>query len=109
MVRTWCRAVLLGLAASTMASVWHYLGKEGNPVLDAPGVTACDIKGGPVRKERAGQKTAIPVGSRRILLHFPGRPAEAVRRLLAEATLELRKPVVLCGGPFDRSGKGSQP
>ncbi len=79
----------------TMASVWHYLGKEGKLVLDAPGVTAYDIKGGPVRKEKAGQKTAIPVGSRRILLHFPGRPAEAVRRLLSEATLELRKPVVL--------------
>ena len=79
----------------TMASVWHYLGKEGKLVLDAPGVTAYDIKGGPVRKEKAGQKTAIPVGNRRVLLHFPGRPAEAVRRLLTEAALELRKPVVL--------------
>jgi len=69
------RSFLGPLEGGTIATLWHYLGKEGKLVLDTPGVSVYDV--------------------RRLLLHFPGLGPEAVGRLLATGVLEIRKPVVL--------------
>jgi hypothetical protein len=98
----------------TIATLWHYLGKEGRLVLDKPDVRAYDVRGNAVAVESAGRKTAVPVGNRRLLLHFAGTSPDAARELLTNATLELRKPIVLwiqaedyedCAGTMQ---KGSQ-
>ena len=81
----------------TIATLWHYLGKEGKLILDAADVQAYDVYGQPVAVDQVAPKerAAVPVDSRRLLLHFPGLAPEAVCKLLTNATLEMRKPVVL--------------
>jgi len=122
----------------TIATLWHYLGKEGRLLVDTAAVHAYDVQGEAVAIDQVDGKAAVPVDHRRLLLHFPGLSPDAVRELMANATLEMRKPVVmwiqaegcqervgtmakgsevevrepdalgdvvLCPGPFDRSGR----
>ena len=63
--------------------------------LAAPEAAAYDVKGEPVKTEVIEGKLAVPLDYRRITLRFPRRTAEVSRKLLAGATLSLRKPVVL--------------
>lgn len=81
--------------SGAIATLWHYVGKEGKVLLDAADVEVFDVKGEPVAVEKVGAKVAVPVDHRRLLLRFAGTSAEAARGLLAGATLEIRKPVVL--------------
>ncbi|HUT92335.1 MAG TPA: hypothetical protein VMY37_22765 [Thermoguttaceae bacterium] len=78
-----------------IATLWHYLGKEGKLLLDVADVDVYDVKGEPVAIEKVGGKVAVPVDHRRLLVRFAGTSPDAVRGLLAGATLEIRKPVVL--------------
>jgi len=79
----------------TVATVWHYLGKEGKLVLHASNVIAYNVRGKIVQTEELDGKTALPIDNRRMLLHFAGLSPGTVRELLAGASLELRKPVVI--------------
>lgn len=78
-----------------IATVWHYSGKEGVLRLDAPGAIAYDVKGERLKTQVIDGQLAVPLDPRRITLRFPGRTAEGSRKLLASATLSLRKPLVL--------------
>lgn len=78
-----------------IATVWHYVGKQGKLIVDTSNVAAYDVRGGIVETETLAAKTCVPLDHRRMLLHFPDTsPAEA-GKLLTEATLELRKPVAI--------------
>ena len=79
----------------TVATVWHYTGREGKLLIDVPGVDAYDVKGNPIPVAKLGGKTAVPIDHRRILLHFSKLAPKTVREALAGAKLELRKPVVI--------------
>jgi len=91
------RAMVGPLGDGAIATVWHYVGKEGTLVLDVPEVEAYDVRGGRVTVEKLDAKTAsaVPLGSGRLTLHFPRLGPDAVRERLGRAKLELRKPVVL--------------
>ncbi len=107
----------------TVATLWHYLGKDGRLIVGTKSVTAYDVRGEPVeltavneprvashdppddpKFEKVNQGSvrsfdfrkslAIPLGPGRVTLHFPGRGPDAVRKLLKSAELELRKPDV---------------
>jgi hypothetical protein len=71
------------------------LGKEGTLTLPTAEVVACDVRGQPIQTQSSTGHTIVPIGNRRTTLHFPSAKPEAVRKLLAHAVLELRKPVVL--------------
>lgn len=77
-----------------VAAIWHYLGRDGRLLIDATEVTAHDVRGEPVALRTSDGLTAIPLGPRRMTLRFTGLPVGAVRKLLADARLELRKPDV---------------
>ncbi|MFH1921535.1 MAG: hypothetical protein ABIP48_16850 [Planctomycetota bacterium] len=77
-----------------VATVWHYLGKEGKLILDTAGVQAYDVKGEEVQVRKEDGKAAVPLDNRRLLLRFAGLSPDAVRELLTNATLQMRKPVV---------------
>jgi hypothetical protein len=79
----------------TIATLWHYLGKEGRLSLDAAGVRAYDLQGTAVAVENADGKTAVPVDNRRLLVHFAGMSPDAVREILSNAAIQMRKPIVL--------------
>lgn len=79
----------------TIASLWHYTGKEGKLVLDAAPVSAYDVQGRPVEVARSNGHVAIPADQRRILLHFPETKIETVQGLLCDARLEVRRPVLI--------------
>jgi hypothetical protein len=89
------RSLLGPWDGGTVATLWHYWGKEGRLLLDAAGVRAYDVQGNAVAVDEAEGKTAVPVGSRRLLVHFAGTSPDAVRELLTNATVEMRTPVVL--------------
>jgi hypothetical protein len=77
--------------SDTIATVWHYLGKEGKLLVDPVGLAAFDVRGNPVPTENAAGRVAVPLDHRRITLRFEGLPPEAARKILASARLELRK------------------
>jgi hypothetical protein len=82
---------LVGLHGSdTIATLWHYVGKECRLILDTPKVAAYDVKGEPVRTEAAGGGTAVPLGFRRVTLQFAALAPDAARGLLSKAKLEMR-------------------
>jgi hypothetical protein len=90
-----------------VATVWHYLGRDGRLLFDTADVAAYDVRGEPVVLEASNGLTAVLLGPRRTTLHFAGLPADAVAKLLARARLELRKPDVfwIRAGDFsDRVG-----
>jgi len=89
------RSLVGAHAAGTIATVWHYLGKDGKLILNVPEAEVFDARGEFVTVQRVRGKAAAPVDHRRILLHFPSLPPGAVRQALKDATIELRKPVVL--------------
>ena len=88
------RCFVGGHGEDSVAILWHYLGKDGKLTLDAPKVDVYDVRGNLVETPSSGGKTEIPLDNRRLLLHFSSASPTAVRKLLAEATLEMRKPVV---------------
>ncbi|MHC4400753.1 MAG: hypothetical protein ACYTG0_13840 [Planctomycetota bacterium] len=79
----------------TVATLWHYVGKEGKLILDTTGVDVYDVKGEVVETEKRDGKTVVPVDHRRMLLCFADSSPDAVRERLAGARLELRKPEVI--------------
>jgi len=89
------RSFVGALGSGTIASLWHYVGKEGKLVLDAAPVSAYDLQGRPVEVVRSNGQVVIPVDQRRILLHFPATKIETAQRLLRDARLELRQLAVI--------------
>jgi len=79
----------------TVATVWHYLGKEGKLLLDTREVAAYDVRGNTIQTQRTGDQVAVPIGARRTTLRFPKVDVVEARWLLTEAKLQLREPVVL--------------
>jgi hypothetical protein len=75
-----------------IATVWHFVGKDGQLLVDAPQVQVLDVRGQPVETSRADGKVSVPVDHRRLLLYFPDQKPEVVKRLLSAARLALRKP-----------------
>ncbi len=78
-----------------IATLWHYLGKDGKLHVEADGLRAFDVDGAAVPVETRDGRSDVPVDHRRLLLHFAGKSTDAVSELLSTATLELRKPVVI--------------
>ena len=76
----------------TVATVWHYLGKDGHLTVRATKVAAYDVRGEPVELKTVDETTVIPLGSGRVTLHFVDVGPDAVRELLTTAALELRRP-----------------
>lgn len=89
------RSFVGGWSDGTVATLWHYLGKEGKLTLNGTDVDAYDVAGRSVELDRGDGKTTVPLNARRLLVHVPASSADAVRKLLADATVEMRKPVVL--------------
>jgi hypothetical protein len=79
------RALVGRHGSDTIAVVWHYLGKEGRLVLDAPEAAAYDVKGEPIGTERMDGRIAVPLDRRRITLRFSGLAPDAVRNVLSKA------------------------
>ncbi|MBC8870857.1 MAG: hypothetical protein H8E44_15645 [Planctomycetes bacterium] len=78
----------------TIATVWHYVGKQAELFVDTGDVKVYDVRGETVKTEERAAKTCVPLDQRRMLLHFPDTSPAEVRKLLTDATLEVRKPVV---------------
>lgn len=89
------RSFLGPFDGGTIATVWHFAGKDGRLHLEAVPVAAYDILGNPVEVTRSGGHVAVPVDQRRLLLYFPDTDAETAQRLLRDARLELRQPAVI--------------
>jgi hypothetical protein len=89
------RSFVGAVESGSIATLWHYAGKDGKLALDATTVGAFDLKGDPVQVEKRSLKSVVPVDGRRLLVHFAGLEPDTVRALLARGSLELRKPVVL--------------
>jgi hypothetical protein len=89
------RAFVGPLGGDTIATVWHYAGKEGRLLLDATETAAFDVKGETVKMDRMNGHCLVPLDARRITLRFLGMKPETVRNVLANAKLQMRKPVVL--------------
>lgn len=89
------RAFVGAWRGGSIATVWHYLGKEGQLSLDVPRVDAFDIRGQAVTiAEKDGQQV-VPLDRRRLLLHFPGLEPATVQKRLAAARLDVRQPAVI--------------
>jgi hypothetical protein len=86
------RALIGSLGSGTIATVWHYVGKDGKLILDVPDAKAWDVRGNLVAVDRAQGKIALPVDHRRMLLYISALAPEAVREAFQDATFELRKP-----------------
>jgi len=86
------RAMVGGRGRGSVATVWHYLGREGELLLDASGVAAATLQGEPLPTRQTDAKTAIPVGKRRTTLWLEGLGPGEVRRLLAGAQFRERRP-----------------
>jgi hypothetical protein len=89
------RSLIGPYAGGTIATLWHYTGKDGQLMVDVPQVKVLDVRGKSVAVERSNGRIAVPIDHRRLLLQFAGQTAAAVRKALTEATIEFRKPVVL--------------
>jgi hypothetical protein len=89
------RAFIGSQGPDTIATLWHYLGKEGKLTLDTPHVEAYDVKGDVVQVENVEGRTTIGVDHRRLTLRFVGTECDAVCSLLANARFEPRKSLVL--------------
>jgi hypothetical protein len=89
------RAFVGAHGSDTIATLWHYAGKEGKLVFDSRDIAAYDVKGEPLKTERTGGGTAVPIDWRRVTLRFAGLKPDVVRGLLIKAKLAIRKPVVL--------------
>ncbi len=92
------RALVGARGEDTVVTLWHRLGKEGRLVIrmsDSPAVTAFDVQGHRVAVDAAGDRVAIPVGCRRLVVVFAGSAPAVVRKAIGSATLEIRKPDVL--------------
>jgi len=101
------RSLLGGHGDDTVATLWHYMGKDGKLILDAAVVEACDVRGNAVAIDRADGKAVVPVDHRRLLLRFDAQKPGAVREILAGATLEMRRPAVIylpAGDPHECVG-----
>ena len=110
------RSFVGALGKDTLATLWHYLGKDGHLTVKTANVAAYDVqdlrspvwyetmnKGSvrsfdyrhkPIELKKIDDSTAIPLGAGRVTLHFPGIGPGAVRKLLESAKLELRRPDV---------------
>jgi hypothetical protein len=86
------RAMVGGRGRGSVATVWHYLGREGDLLLDASGVTAATLQGEPLKTQHTEGKIVIPVGKRRTTLWLEGLGPGEVRRLLAGAQFRQRRP-----------------
>ncbi len=89
------RAFVGPLDDAAVATVWHYVGNQGELLLATGNVVAYTVQGDRIELESTGSQTTVPIGPRRLLLHFPAHSPGEVRRLLAGAVFEPRKPVVL--------------
>ncbi len=89
------RALVGAWRGGSIATVWHYLGKEGQLSLDVPRVAAFDIQGQPVAIAEQDGRQVVPLDQRRLLLHFPGLEPAAVQKRLAAAGLHVRQPAVI--------------
>lgn len=101
----------------TVATLWHRLGKEGRLVIrlnGSPAVTAFDVQGHRIAIEAAGNRAAIPIDCRRLVVLFAGSTPAAVREAIGSATLQIRKPEVLwlqaetCTGRLGAMAAGSE-
>ncbi len=108
------RAMVGPRSGGSVATVWHYLGREGKLTLDTDRLTGCDILGGPIAMEKADGKATVPLDARRTTLLFADLGPEAAVRLLAEARFEARKPDMIwlqaedCRAVVGNIVKGSQ-
>jgi hypothetical protein len=89
------RSFLGAFGEDTVATVWHYLGKDGRLLVDTSSVRAYDLRGNELAVEKTDIGASLPVDHRRILLLFVDLTPEVVREILANADLELRKPDVI--------------
>jgi hypothetical protein len=79
------RAMVGPWGTGSVATVWHYLGQEGELVLDAAGVRAGLLSGKPLSVATVGGKSSVRVGGRRTTLILADASPEATRRLLSGA------------------------
>lgn len=84
------RAFLGPRGHDTVATLWHYLGKEGRLAVATEHVAAYDVKGQAVKIDKSAGRTLIPIDRRRLTLHFAATAPDAARDLLAKAWFEAR-------------------
>ncbi len=89
------RAMLAQHGRGAVATVWHYLGRDGKLMIRSGGIKATDLFGHPIKAQVAGSETAVPLGPTRTTLLFPQKGAEEARKVLAAASFEARKPDVI--------------
>jgi hypothetical protein len=79
----------------TVATVWHYLGREATISLDTQQVVPCGIKGDVIPAVTAQGRTRIAIGPYRTTLLFRHVDPAAARRILSDMQVELRQPTTL--------------
>ena len=84
------RACVGPRTGGAVASLWHYLGKEGKLIVASESVAAIDLAGQCVELKASSGTTAIPIDHRRTLVRFAALAPEDVAKLLAKATFEAR-------------------
>ena len=81
------RALVGERGGGAVASLWHFLGREGILLLpvDPARVRAADLEGRPIPVRSEGGKASIPFGGRRTTLFFEGMGVGAARAALEAA------------------------
>jgi hypothetical protein len=79
----------------TVATVWHYLGREATISLNTQQVVACGVGGNVLPVEAENGLTRIPLGPHRTTLLFRNVDPAAARHALSSMQVELRQPTTM--------------
>jgi len=79
------RAMVGPWGSGSVATVWHYLGRQGNLVLDGAGVKAGLLSGKPLGVRVVDGKSVVPIGGHRTTLFLAGVTPEEARRIVSAA------------------------
>lgn len=79
------RAMVGPWGSGSVATVWHYLGRQGNLVLDGADVKAGLLSGKPLGVRVVDGKSVVPIGGHRTTLFLAGVTPEEARRIVSAA------------------------
>jgi hypothetical protein len=79
------RAMVGPWGSGSVATVWHYLGRQGNLVLDTAGVKAGLLSGQPLGVGVVDGKSIVPISGHRTTLFFPRTQPQQARQIMSAA------------------------
>jgi hypothetical protein len=100
------RAQVGAIDGGSVATIWHYLGREGTLELQLPAqaLTLTGFGGEAIEFEAQGDSARVPFGARRHTLLAAGVGADDLRAALESATLQIEAPLTVwvSAGDLDR-------